>query len=216
MSELSADEQASADRIAKHATVAIDNYIKEYACKTLAFLGIANLGVLLTALFYIFVLLPDKAYTTAETQYRTKWENQFAPQIEKLVAARVDVETARLKAIEAVDRIAEVDKILRDLGPNPDIKALSELVRLSKQPDQAGTLSETLRKIDAFTKKVDDARASQKLFLVAGTEKCPTGSNQLGLVGVIMRNQDYTNNVGGGSPFSNGWTWTHPILCRWS
>ncbi len=204
MSELSADEQASADRIAKHATVAIDNYIKEYACKTLAFLGIANLGVLLTALFYIFVLLPDKAYTTAETQYRTKWENQFAPQIEKLVAARVDVETARLKAIEAVDRIAEVDKILRDLGPNPDIKALSELVRLSKQPDQAGTL------------KVDDARVSQKLFLVAGTEKCPTGSNQLGLVGVIMRNQDYTNNVGGGSPFSNGWTWTHPILCRWS
>lgn len=49
--------------------------------------------------------------------------------------------------------------------------------------------------------------------IIGQGQRCPSGWRRLGIIGVIMLNKDYGNNVGVGGAFNSGWTWTHPTLC---
>ena len=57
-------------------------------------------------------------------------------------------------------------------------------------------------------------KVALKFVVVTNAENCPDGWTSQGVVGWIMHNPDYSNNVGKGGRFNDDWTWTHPRLCK--
>ena len=74
--------------------------------------------------------------------------------------------------------------------------------------------SERIR-VDQLTALSEGEKGSLAYTIVPNSTNCPTGWSRLGTIGVIVQNSDYpTANLGQGGAFNDGWTWTHPNLCK--
>lgn len=68
--------------------------------------------------------------------------------------------------------------------------------------------------VGGIDQKVNKLNVDIKYTIVNNIEKCPVGWVDQGVIGVVMQNADYKNNLGNGGTYTEGWTWTHPRLCK--
>ncbi|MFB0713684.1 hypothetical protein ACEU59_21360 [Buttiauxella noackiae] len=83
--------------------------------------------------------------------------------------------------------------------------------RIDKLENEGSALSS---KTTTLESDLAQEKASLRYIFVENSVNCPQGWNSQGVIGWIMRDSDYANNVGNGGRFNTGWTWTHPKLCK--
>lgn len=165
------------------AVVEIDKFLENKMQKWATWFGIANLAVVASSLFYIYFVLPDKAYSAAEVKFEARYGALFSQQLKAINDAAATAIVAQRDAQSASSLISATKTIVDTLGPNPPLQELTKLIALAKAPDQAKSLVDMIGRLSAVEKanpldKVEIFLHEQPVKSGEGNyqTQCPPGS----------------------------------------
>jgi len=69
-------------------------------------------------------------------------------------------------------------------------------------------------KVSSLQVEMANEKNAVKYLVVSNGDNCPDGWSNQGIIGWIMKKEDYANNIGVGAEYNEGWNWTHPKLCK--